>query len=157
MQILKYPNVALSTKCELVTLFDTELHNTLDAMVPLMLDNAGIGLAANQVGILKRFFIMKDSKGKVWDFINPKIIDQEGFIQLNEGCLSAKGVFVQVPRSQTVTIHAQDRFGEFFTVICNDLEAVCALHEIDHLDGEFFLSKTTRNQRRAAFRQLGIK
>jgi peptide deformylase len=129
----------------------------LDEMKELMKAENGIGLAANQTGHLLRAFVMIDQKGKLWEFVNPEIIDKDGTIQINEGCLSAPGVFVQVPRAQTITVKALDRNGQEFTVICQDVEAVCVQHEIDHLDGIFYLEKTSRNQRRLAMKQLGLK
>lgn len=157
MEIVKYPHEALSTVCTPVTEFNEELHKILDAMIPVMEQAHGIGLAANQVGITKRFFLMKDKKGKVWEFINPEIIAHDGGQQINEGCLSAPGVFVQVPRFGSVTVKAQNRSGEEFQIIAEEIEAVCIQHEIDHLQGIFFIEKTSRNQRRAALRQLGLK
>lgn len=157
LSIVAYPNPILSTKCEPVTEFNSELHAQLDEMLPIMKAAQGIGLAANQVGIGKRFFIMLDVKGKLWEFINPTITSHDGGIQINEGCLSAAGVVIQVPRSKQVTVEAFDRNGDSFTVLCEDLEAVCIQHEIDHLDGVFFIEKTSRNQRRAALKQLGLK
>lgn len=154
---VKYPDDILKQRCFEVTTFDEKLHVILDEMAELMKAEKGLGLAANQAGYRVRAFVMVDQKGKVWEFINPQITEKEGFIQINEGCLSAPGVFVQVPRAQTVTIKAQDRSGQEFTVVCQDVEAVCAQHEIDHLDGIFYLEKTSRNQRRLAMKQLGLK
>lgn len=157
MDILKYPNPILKQKTELVTEFGPELHRSLVSMKLAMLEHKGIGLAANQVGINQRFFIMQDKKGQLWEFINPEITDREDTILINEGCLSAPDIFVQIARSKTVTVQAKDRNGEDFTVICQDIEAVCVQHEIDHLDGIFYLDKAPRQQRRAAYSKLGIK
>ena len=157
LHTVKYPNSILTTKCQPVDKFDSELHTLLDQMVQHMRIENGIGLAANQVVYPWRVFIMLDNKGLVVEFINPRIIEKEGFQQINEGCLSAPGAFVSVPRSQNVTVVAQDRHGEEFTIVAYDLEAVCIQHEIDHLDGIFFIDKTSRNQRRAALRTLGLK
>jgi peptide deformylase len=154
---VKYPDDILKQPCFEVITFDEKLHAILDEMAELMKAEKGLGLAANQAGYRVRAFVMVDQKGKVWEFVNPEITEKEGFIQINEGCLSAPGVFVQVPRAQTVTIKAQDRSGQEFTVVCQDVEAVCAQHEIDHLDGIFYLEKTSRNQRRLAMKQLGLK
>lgn len=158
LTVRKYPDPILATKCDPWTSPSfADLHATLNAMFEVMETEKGIGLAANQVGINARIFIMKDQKGKLWEFINPEIVERDGGQQINEGCLSAPGVFVQVPRSQSVTVKAQDRNGEEFRVVCQDIEAVCVQHELDHLDGVFFLSKTSRNQRRAALKTLGLK
>lgn len=157
IEVVKYPDPVLLTPCATVTEFGEELHKILDQMPEIMKAQNGIGLAANQIGISKRFFVMLDNKEKLWEFVNPEIIDRDGHLAINEGCLSAPGVFVQVPRSETVTIKAQNRLGEEFKIVCTGIEAICAQHEIEHLQGEFFLEKTSRNQRRAALRALGLK
>lgn len=158
LHTVKYPDPILTTPCQpYLFMMNFNLHGLLDEMAKHMEAENGIGLAANQVNVPYRIFIMKDNKGKLWEFINPEILDRDGHIAINEGCLSAPGAIVQVPRSQTVTVRAKDRNGEEFTVICQDIEAVCAQHEIDHLDGIFYLDKTSRNQRRAALRALGLK
>lgn len=154
---VKYPDELLKMKCQLVTEFGPKLNVILDEMAEMMKAENGIGLAANQAGYVLRAFIMIDQKGKLWEFINPELSDADGHIAINEGCLSAPGAFVQVARAQTITVKAFDRNGEPFTVICQDIEAVCVQHEYDHLEGIFYLEKTSRNQRRAALRALGIK
>lgn len=163
LRTVKYPDPSLKASC---TPYDFgipavqqefNLPEFLDAMAQHMRSENGIGLAANQVGNGSRIFIMLDQKGKLWEFVNPEIVDRDGTQQINEGCLSAPGVFVQVPRAETVTVKARDRSGEEFSVVCSGIEAVCIQHELDHLDGVFFLEKTSRNQRRAALRALGIK
>ena len=158
LTVRKYPDPILTKVTSKVILFDKFFHDILDEMSKVMKKENGIGLAANQVGMSLRFFVMQDTKGKFWEFINPEILDRDGHIaDFNEGCLSAPGVFVQIPRAQNITVKAQDRNGQEFTVVCQDIEAVCVQHEVDHLDGIFFLEKTSRNQRRAAFRTLGLK
>lgn len=157
LPIVKYPNSILTTPCQPVDKFDLELHTLLDQMAETMKVEKGIGLAANQVGYPWRMFIIQDQKGKIWEFVNPRITETDGMLLFNEGCLSAKNTYVQVTRAQQVTVVAQDRNGEEFTTVCYDIEAVCVQHELDHLDGIFFLDKTSRNQRRAALRSLGLK
>lgn len=159
LPIVKYPNPILTTPCALVEAFDDSLHEILDRMPETMKAHQGAGLAANQIGVAKRFFIMLDNKGAIREFINPEILDRSAENMLiNEGCLSAPGAIVQVPtRSQCITVRAKDRHGNEFAVVCEDFEAVCVQHEIDHLDGIFYLDKTSRNQRRAALRDLGLK
>lgn len=157
LRTVKYPDPILTTKCALVVSFDKVLHDLLDGMREHMKLENGIGLAANQVGYSARVFVMEDQKKKVWEFINPEIVERDGHQAIDEGCLSAPGVSVQVPRAQTVMVKAFDRSGNEFKVVCEGIEAVCIQHEIDHLDGIFFLEKTSRNQRRAALRSLGLK
>lgn len=165
MNTIKYPDPILTTPCMPYDFMNAEnffpknyvLHQVLDEMAIHMKSENGIGLAANQVGIPYRIFVMLDQKGKLWEFINPELSEPEGHIAINEGCLSAPGAIVQVPRAQTITVKAQDRNGEFFTVICQDVEAVCVQHEYDHLQGIFYLEKTSRQQRRQALKALGLK
>lgn len=157
LTILKFPHPILRTKTDLITEFDEDLHTALDAMKLTMIANRGIGLAANQVGITKRFFIMQDNRGNIVEFINPEILESEGSQYLNEGCLSGPGAIVQIPRAKQVTVRAKDRNGEEFTVVCFDLEAVCVQHEIDHLNGDFFIDKAPRQQRKASYKILRLK
>lgn len=169
MKILEYPHPALTDKefCKPVTDFNETLKNQLDSMWQVMLDGKGIGLAANQVGIPIRAFVMAymPSGVKNWDpsliqrldVINPVIepILEEGFQNLNEGCLSLPEEFLQVSRYQTVKLTFQDLQGETHQVIITGLESVCAQHELDHLNGIFFLDKVSRNVRRAVLRKRG--
>lgn len=157
MEIVKYPNDILKQVCEPVTEFGDQLHKALDEMRTIMIANAGMGLAANQVGIAKRFFIMKDLKGVVHEFINPKIVATDGIQHLEEGCLSLPGQFTTLDRPAQVTVEAQDRNGETFKIGAIGLEAVCISHENDHLDGIFYTDKLSRQQRRAILREAGIK
>jgi len=150
MKLVYYPDPALTAKSEKVTDFDEALWQSLDVMRLIMKQNEGMGLAANQVGICKSFFIMKDKRDQIWDFINPEIIEQSGTQYQQEGCLSFPGVFIQVPRAASVTVKAQDRKGEEFHIIAEDMEAICIQHEIDHIYGIIFLDKATRQQKRIA-------
>lgn len=157
LEIVRYPSDYLTEPCDKVNEFTPFLHEVLDAMPAIMEKEGGMGLASNQVGIPFAFFIMKDKKGKITEFVNPEITEREGTIFEYEGCLSMPGVSLQIPRSQTVTVKAQDRNGVEFTVICQDFESICVQHEIEHLHGVFFLSKVSRQQRRAAMKKAGIK
>lgn len=164
MKVVRFPNKVLKESCKEYIFPDISipesgkpLHETLDEMAKIMRSENGIGLAANQVGLPYRIFIMQDNKGKIWEFINPRILESEGVVWMNEGCLSAPGVLLQIPRAGQVCVEAQDRNGEIFKVIALDLEAVCVQHEMDHLNGIFFTEKVDRQQRRAAFRKLGIR
>lgn len=157
MEIIKYPNDILQKVCEPVIEFGEQLHKTLDQMREVMIANNGMGLAANQVGIAKRFFIMKDLKGNIHEFINPKIVATDGIQNLEEGCLSLPGQFTALDRPAQVTVEAQDRNGETFKIGAIGIEAVCICHEYDHLDGLFYIDRLSRQQRRAILRQAGVK
>lgn len=155
-KLVYYPDPGLFKPCEQVVEYSPQLHELLDSMKTIMEQNRGIGLSANQVGANKRVFIMQEqSSKKVVEFINPIITEQAemGLIEA-EGCLSAPGVAVQLPRAKQVTVEAFNRTGEAFTVSLEGIEAVCAQHEVDHLNGIFFLDKAPRQQRRFGYRQL---
>lgn len=153
MKIVQYPNPILITPTEPVTEFNQELAITLGSMIELMKEANGIGLAAPQVGISKSFFVMKDNNGNNLYIINPKIIETEGFSNMQEGCLSLPGIYLQVPnRADIVIAEFQNETGEWFKGVFTGLEALCFQHEYDHLQGIFFISKVSRNQRRAALR-----
>lgn len=154
-KILLYPNEVLKTKCPKVTSFDASLHQLLDEMRQIMVDNKGMGLAANQVGELKRLFIMKDVRGSVWEFINPVLsVEDISGANVREGCLSTPGVLDIVNgRHEAVRVDAQDRNGDSFSVILYGIESVCAQHEIDHLDGIFWIDRMpSRQSKRAALK-----
>lgn len=115
----------------------------LDDLADTMyLDNRGIGIAAVQVGVLRRIFIVDvgDENGKI-EFINPEIISREGTQTYCEGCLSLPGKSADVERPEKITIKALDRNGNEFTLDAEGLLAVCICHEYDHLEGILFTDK----------------
>jgi peptide deformylase len=116
LKLVLYPDDILLKKCEDVTEFNEELAKIISDMEKIMLDHKGMGLAANQVGLSKRIFLLKNKDGVV-HFINPVIVEQEGHVFLDEGCLSAPGAFVQVPRSEQVMVKAKNLQGEEFRVV----------------------------------------
>lgn len=125
-----YPDPILLTKCEEVTEFNSELHELLDAMQKILLSTKGIGISSNQCGALKRAFILKDKKGKIWEFINPILKDSNGIADIYEGCLSSPNVYEKVlTRANEVTVVAKDRNGVEFSVVAEGIEAVCVFHE----------------------------
>ncbi len=122
--------------------FDGRLHTLLDDMKETMDTADGIGLAAPQVGVLRRIFIMDldDEQGTV-EFINPQIVLEEGSQIFCEGCLSIPETKGNVERPERVVIKAQDRNGKEFEFDAKDLAAVCVSHENDHLNGILFTDK----------------
>jgi peptide deformylase len=161
MQIIKYPDPRLLTSCDAVNEFGEQLNKLLDDMLTTLKTTGGIGLAANQVGVMKRVFIMipkvgKDEIGKPIEFVNPEIIHRSDLhAGLREGCLSAPDLFYDVQeRAHLVTVKAQDRTGKEFVMNLEGINSVCAQHEIDHLNGIFFFSKLNRQSRRDAERKL---
>ncbi|MEK6325391.1 MAG: peptide deformylase [Acidobacteriota bacterium] len=144
LNIVKYGDPILTKRAEGVTDFDEKLRKLIDDMFETMYGAPGVGLAAPQVGVLKRLFVMdcsigKDKKQKVV-LINPVIETEEGEQIGDEGCLSFPGIFLEVKRPQRVVVRALDIDGSEMTLDVMDLQARCVSHETDHLDGELFIS-----------------
>ena len=135
----------LEKRCRPVINFDERLHTLLDDMGDTLIQSGGVGLAAPQVGILRRAVLVLETnvpEGEheyIIELINPEIIETSGEQSGPEGCLSVPGVFGMVTRPDHVKVRAQDRFGEFFEVEGDGLTARCFCHEIDHLEGRLFV------------------
>ena len=144
LDIVKYGDPLLTQRAEEVTEFDDNLRKLVDNMFETMYGAPGVGLAAPQVGVLKRLFIMDCSSGRNKQqkvaLINPVIETEEGEQVGEEGCLSFPGIYVQVTRPQRLVVRAQDTDGSPLTLDVMDLEARCVSHETDHLDGELFIN-----------------
>ncbi len=121
---------------------DERLLTLLDDMADTMYEADGIGLAAPQVGVLKRVFVvdLNDGRGLI-EFINPVITNRQGIQIGEEGCLSCPGASGAVERPASLDIEATDREGNTFTIHADGLMAVCVSHENDHLDGVLFIDK----------------
>ena len=132
----------LTKVCRPVTDFNSRLHTLLDDMTDTLLDSGGVGLAAPQVGILRRVCVVQNEDDEVIELINPEIIYTEGEQTGLEGCLSVPGKYGIVTRPEVVRVRAQDRNGDFFEVEDSDLTARCFCHEIEHLDGHLFVEHT---------------
>lgn len=148
MKILNYPDKALQTKCEPVTVFGEELKTILDGMWDTMKENKGVGLAANQVGILRNMFVMAVGDTRV-NLVNPQIVwSSETPAMLREGCLSAPGEFLVVfDRADSVIVEFQNHHGDSLRRRFEGLHAVCVQHEIEHLQGlNFMESKSLSNK-----------
>jgi peptide deformylase len=136
----------LAKKCREVVKFDNKLHTLLDDMAETMHRANGVGLAAPQVGILRRVAVIDTSpeQNKVIELVNPKIIAFSGEQEGSEGCLSFPGQWGIVKRPNYVKVKAQDRNGEEFTIEGKELLARAFCHELDHLDGIVFKSVCER-------------
>lgn len=132
----------LNKVCRPVEKFDERLHILLDDMKETLAVSNGVGLAAPQVGILRRAVLVMDADDNVIELVNPVIIGHEGEQDGLEGCLSVPGKYGFVTRPMKVTVRAQDRNGEFFEVSGEELTARCFCHELDHLDGHLFVEHT---------------
>ena len=139
--IVKEGDNTLRKKCRPVVKFDDRLAGILDDMKDTMYHANGVGLAAPQVGILRRAVVVDCTEDKTGylELINPEIIAFDGEQEGVEGCLSVPGVMGVVKRPMTVTVRAQDRNGEFFEVTGEELLARAFCHELAHLDGELFI------------------
>jgi len=134
----------LTKVCRPVTDFSSRLHTLLDDMTDTLLDSGGVGLAAPQVGILRRVCVVLNEDDEVIELVNPEIIFTDGEQTGLEGCLSVPGKYGVVTRPEVVRVRAQDRNGDFFEVEDSDLTARCFCHEIEHLDGHLFIEHTDR-------------
>ena len=144
LDVVKYGDPVLTRRGEEITDFDEKLRKLVDDMFETMYGAPGVGLAAPQVGVLKRLFVMdcssgKDKKQKV-ALINPVIENEEGEQVGDEGCLSFPGIYLEVKRPQRLVVRALDTDGSEIRLDVMDLQARCVSHETDHLDGELFIS-----------------
>jgi len=143
--IIYDPDPILHKKCHPVTKFDKKLGNILTDMTQTMLDANGVGLAGPQIGYMRRVCVVLDTldNDRIIEMVNPEVVETEGEQTGSEGCLSFPNKFGMVTRPRIVTVRAQDRNGEWFTIKSHDLTARAFLHEIDHLDGHVFTEKVT--------------
>lgn len=142
-EIRKNGDEILTKVCKEVKSFDEKLAILLDDMYDTMTDSDGVGLAAPQVGILKRAVVIDVGDGKI-ELINPKIIAEEGTQNGSEGCLSVPGVYGEVERPYKVTAEAYDRNGKKFKITGEGLLARAICHETEHLEGKLFLERVTK-------------
>ncbi len=137
-KIVKSPDEIFRKKSREVTAFDDRLHLLLDDMKETMEEANGVGLAAVQVGVLRRVFIVDVGEG-VTEYINPEILEKSGSQKGTEGCLSFPGEWGEVERANFVKIKAYDRNGKVFTKTATELEARALQHEYDHLEARCFV------------------
>lgn len=158
LEIVKWPATVLETQGDVVTEFDDKLKRLVSDMFETMYAAPGVGLAAPQVGVSKRLFVMDCSGGRDPEqriaLINPEVLTVEGEQSGEEGCLSFPGIFFPVKRSLRAVVRAQDVNGEVFEIDGMELTARCMLHETDHCDGIVFIDKTTPLKREMAKRKI---
>ena len=139
-KIVKVGDECLNKKCRPVTEFNDRLHALLDDMQETLTDAAGAGLAAPQVGVLRRICIVLDERDDSFmELINPEIVGESGEQTGVEGCLSVPGKWGIVTRPNVVRVRAQDRDGNWFEAEREGLTARAFCHEIEHLDGHLFV------------------
>ena len=138
-KIVTQGDEVLTKKCREVTEFNDRLHELLDDMADTLEESGGVGLAAPQVGVLRRVVLVINDEEEILELINPEIIHTEGEQTGPEGCLSVPGKFGMVTRPYLVRVRAQDRFGDWFEAEGEELTARCFCHELEHLDGRLYV------------------
>ena len=133
-KILDDKDSALHKVCRPVEKFDGKLHKLLDDMAETLEEANGVGLAAPQIGILRRVVIVDTGEG-ILELINPELIETDGEQEGPEGCLSVPGRYGLVKRPYYAKVRAQDRYGEWYEAEGEELIGRCFCHELDHLDG----------------------
>jgi peptide deformylase len=155
LRILGDPVLKQPTKR--VTVFDERLARLARVMMEVMDRKEGVGLAANQVGVLSRVMVWRhpESEGERYVFVNPEIVESsEACCTEAEGCLSVPGTTVEVSRAEEVVVEAQDLTGERLMMRLSGLLARIAQHEVDHLDGRLILDRTSPEERRRVMKEL---
>ena len=138
LKILKFGDPTLRKVCRPVDEITPRIITLLDDMIETMRAAEGCGLAAPQVGILRRIAVIEVEEGKVYELINPKIIAYTGEQKEQEGCLSNPGKWGITKRPRAVTVRAMNRHGEEYELVGSDLLARAICHECDHLDGKLY-------------------
>jgi peptide deformylase len=146
LPVVYFPDSRLKTAAEPVSHIDETIRTLVENMYETMYHEKGVGLAANQVGILLRIFVMdvSDNRKQPICAINPEIISQEGVHGEYEGCLSFPGAYDKVERSATLRFKALDLKGDAYEMAVEGLMAQCVQHEIDHLNGMLFVDRLSR-------------
>ena len=155
-QIRQYPDSVLRLRAHEVEDFDDDLRALTERMKALMRDARGVGLAGNQVGVLRRVVVWQEVEdGDVHALVNPRILQRSGEVDVDdEGCLSLQGVVVPVERSRAVTVEANDPEGAAVRLELTGQGARVVQHELDHLDGVLIVDRTTPEKRREALAVL---
>jgi peptide deformylase len=148
LRIIQYPHPTLRHLSKPLRRVDAELHQIVQEMFDLMYEANGIGLAANQVDLPYRLFILNlladpKARDQEFTFINPVLTNRKGMSEAEEGCLSLPGLYGQVKRPERVELNAYTLGGQEVTLELDDLFARAVQHEIDHLDGVLFIDRLT--------------
>lgn len=143
-KILQKDDPVLHKVCHPVTQFDGKLAGLLEDLTATLEHANGLGLAAPQIGILRRVCVVMDQDETYLELVNPQIVEQEGEQEGFEGCLSVPGRWGVVKRPYKVRVRAQDRNGNFFEAEGEEIVARCFCHEIEHLDGHLFTEHADR-------------
>ena len=150
MSLVYYPADCLLKPCEPVKLCDQSVVDIVQKMVGVLEDKNGLGLSANQIGHNIQCMIVKDNKGVIHEMINPKLIESSEPVLMQEGCLSAPDIFLDIVRDNVVIVEYNNKNGDLLKMLAEGLEARIILHEMEHLSGIFFFSKVNRKLRKRA-------
>jgi peptide deformylase len=157
-EILEYPDARLREVAKPVAEVTPEIQALVDDMAETMYDAPGCGLAANQIGVDHRIFVVdcagEDEPSQLLVFINPEIIEKDGVHTWEEGCLSFPGVTEEIKRAERVKVRALDRSGKSFELEADGLLAVAIQHETDHLNGVLMIDKLSALKKRMMGRKL---
>lgn len=157
--ILHYPDKRLRTPGEEVRSFGADFQTLIDDMAETMYAAPGVGLAAPQIGVSLRVFIIDtatddDEPSELRVFVNPQLLDKEGTVFFDEGCLSFPGAREEIERCETLRVRALDRHGEPFEIVADGLLAIALQHENDHLDGKLMIDRLGVLRRRMLHRAM---
>ena len=159
--ILHYPDKRLREKAQPIDVVTPEIVALIEDMKETMYAAPGVGLAAPQIGVALRLFVIDtagdDEPSELCVFINPEIVARDGEVLWNEGCLSFPGVHEEIDRAERVTVRALDERGRAFELEADGLLAVAIQHENDHLDGVLMVDRMSVLKRRPALRKLQKK
>lgn len=145
LPVLKYPAPGLKRRTLPVDKIGEDIFRLVDDMLEAMINDDGLGLAANQIGSEARIFVMNttpsEEEAKSLVFVNPVVLDQEGEIVDEEGCLSFPELYLKIARPQKVRVYAKDIYNEGFVIDLVGILARAAMHEMDHLNGILFIER----------------
>ncbi|WP_341502629.1 peptide deformylase [Gallaecimonas sp. GXIMD4217] len=141
LDVLHFPDERLRTVAKPVEAVTDDIRQLVDDMLETMYDENGIGLAATQVNVHQRVVVIdvSEERNEPRVFINPEIIEKDGKVCGDEGCLSVPGAYAEVERAEHVVVKALNKDGEEFTLEAEGLLAICIQHELDHLKGKLFI------------------
>lgn len=153
MEIVPFPHPALRWKSKPIVAIDERLRTVVREMFDLMYQSRGIGLAANQVALPWRLFVVNvtgeaEEKDQEFVFINPEIVRRRGNVEGEEGCLSIPNLYAKVRRAEQIVVRAFDLTGEEFEMKLDDLPSRVIQHEFDHIDGVMFTDRLSESARR---------
>ncbi len=160
LPIVQYPDPVLAATAEPIDTITDEIRELAANMAETMYDAPGVGLAANQVGVLKRIVVIdiSEERDELLTLINPEVVEaSDELCEYEEGCLSLKGLYEKVKRPDEVTVRYMNLDGETREFTATGLLAVCVQHEIDHLNGEVFidhLSKLKKDRARTKLQKI---